>query len=74
MLSRLESVAQDVRYAARSLRRFAIPNASLVLLLALGIGATTAVLTLVERVLLAPLSAPAPQRLKGTPSRDLRRP
>ena len=63
MLSRLESVSQDLRVAARSLRRFAVPNASLVLLLGLGIGATTAVLTLVERVLLAPLSAPEPEQL-----------
>ena len=45
------------------MRRFAVPTASLALLLALGIGATTAVLTLVERVLLAPLSAPQPEQL-----------
>ena len=63
MLDRIEGIGQDIRYARRSLRRFALPNGALALLLALGIGTIAAVLTLVERVLLAPLSAPHAREL-----------
>lgn len=63
MLTRLESFGQDIRFGGRSVTRFALANAALVLLLAVGIGASVAVLTLIERVLVAPLRAPNPESL-----------
>ena len=61
--SLVESIAKDLRYAARTLLRqpaYAIPA---VLTLALGIGATTAVFALVDAILVARLPYPAPDRL-----------
>lgn len=59
----LEVVRMDVRYALRSLGRapgFAI---TAVVIAGLGIGATTAVFTVADRVLLRPLAFPEPERL-----------
>ena len=61
--SRIESIWQDLRYAFRLLRRSPVFTASAVLTLALGIGATTAIFTIVEAVVLRPLAIAEPGRV-----------
>lgn len=60
----LESIWQDTRLAARGLRRRPAFALSLVLILAIGIGATTAIATLVRRVMLDALPVPQPEQLQ----------
>jgi predicted permease len=57
------SVAQDLRYALRVMRRNLTFTVAVVLTLALGIGANTTVFSVLNSVLLKPLSYPRPEEL-----------
>ena len=59
----MRTVSKDVRYAARTLSRRPGFALVVVLTLALGIGANTAIFSVVNAVLLNPLPFPSPERL-----------
>jgi predicted permease len=80
----VEDLRQDVRYAARTLGRNRVFAASVLIILALGIGANAATFTVIRALLLRPLPVPHPERLvtigdpartgsvhQGTPAADL---
>src|SRR5437868_7107679 len=59
----MDTLFQDIRFGWRQLRRTPGFSLSAVLALALGIGATTAIFSVLDRVVLRPLPYPEPDRL-----------
>ncbi len=58
-----DSLSQDVRYTIRTLRRWPGYTAATILTLALGIGANTAVFSVINAAMLTPLPYPDPDKL-----------
>ena len=71
-LTWLEDLARDVRFACRTLRKAPGFTVVGVLTLALGIGANSAMFSVINAVLLRPLPFPSPDRLAAVGSIELR--
>ena len=61
----IETLGRDLRYSLRSMRRNPMFTAIAALTLSLGIGATTAIFSVVNGVLIRPLPYPQPEALVG---------
>ena len=61
------NIVRDTRYAIRQLLRAPGFTVVAILTLALGIGATSAIFSVVNGVLLRPLAYPNPERISRTP-------
>jgi predicted permease len=59
----IDTIKQDLKYAARSLRRTPSFAAAAIVTLTLGIGANTAIFTLLDAVMFKPLNVSAPRDL-----------
>ncbi len=59
----METTFNDIRYAIRTLLKSPVFAGIAILVLAVGIGATTAIFSVVDGVLIRPLPYPAPERL-----------
>ena len=70
----LEASARNVRIGIRSLSRAPLLSAAVVATLALGIGANSAVCSVIDAVLLRPLSFPDGDRLMHLNQRDPKKP
>ena len=70
----LETLLQDVRYGVRLLAKSPGFAAVSIVTMALGIGATTAIFSLVDATLLHPLSYPHPEQLVQNRRRPARHP
>src|SRR3954463_4689886 len=62
----MDTLIQDLRFGLRQLRRTPTFTIAAVVALALGVGATTSVFTLLDRVVLRPLPYPDADRLVMT--------
>jgi predicted permease len=62
-IARLESLARDLRHAIRSLKNRPAFTLTVIATLAVGIGANTAIFTLVDALLLRPLPVSRPEQL-----------
>lgn len=60
---RLDDLAQDIRFTVRKLAATPLFSLVVLLTLAMGIGANSAIFTLVDSILLKPLPFPTPERL-----------
>jgi len=69
-LPSLEAFGRDVRYAARTLARAPGFTAVAMLVMAIGIGASVSLFTVIHSVLLRPLPFPQPDRLVAIYSQD----
>ena len=63
LLRRLDDLVQDVRHGLRALRRTPVFASVAILTLALGIGANTAIFSILNGVILRPLGYPKPDQL-----------
>lgn len=69
-----ESVAQDLRYVMRSLRRSPMFTATVVVTLALGLGANAAIFSILDRLYVQPpAGVPAPQEMRRLYQRAINR-